>query len=105
MALAKNNRHTRAPLTAIRTYGIGAGMNANTLFAGLAAVAVASTAAAQQLPRTPKSAFAALRTNPRTEKVPPLVLPTPVVPASADVIDDGPPVFNSEAAKAFASRI
>jgi len=100
---------SRAPLTAGCTYGIATRMNANTLFAGLAAVAVASAAAAQQLPRTPTPAFAALRATPPlpppSEKAPPLVLSAAVVPASAEVIDDGPPVFNSEAAKAFASRI
>jgi hypothetical protein len=90
-------------------------MNANTLLAGLAAFAVASPAAAQKVPRTPKSAFATLRaTSPvspptptpaPTYSVPPLVLPQPVVPASATVVDDGPPAFNSEAAKVFAARI
>ncbi len=81
-------------------------MNANTLFAGLAAVAVASSAVAQQLPRTPPPAFAALRAGrpgqppPSTDSVPPLVLP-----ASAAVVDDGPPAFNSEAARSFAARV
>jgi hypothetical protein len=87
-------------------------MNANTLLAGLAAVAVASSAAAQQVPRTPPPAFAALRPAtpgqpPPADSVPPLGLPQPmpVVPAAAAVVDDGPPAFNSEAAKSFAARI
>lgn len=76
-------------------------MNANILFAGLAAVAVASPAFAQQLPRAPESAFGTLRAMAPTPKPP----ASPVVPVLVTELDDRPPAFNSEAAKSFAGRV
>ena len=91
-------------------------MNANKLlFGSLMAVAFASVASAQQLPRTPKSSFGTLRDSTLPAETPAASPVVPVVPASASSLskssspgilnDDSTPSYNSEAAKLFTGRI
>jgi hypothetical protein len=77
-------------------------MNANTLLAFLAALFAASTAAAQQLPRKPPSAFGSLRAG--LPETPPVTQP-PVPPLVLSAAVEDVPAFNSESAKMFTARV